>query len=314
VLAGVVYLSGNARRRACGTEGVMWIALAVLVCAAADAGADWSKLEVSGCENVLQVTESVYSGGEPHTEEALKALADLGIKTIVSVDGAKPDVETAKKYGLRYIHLPIGYDGFSRERGLQFGRVLTDTEGPVYFHCHHGKHRGPVALAAGMEASGQWQPGEAHAFLKAAGTAAKYTGLYEIIDTFTPPTKGELAAVDVTFPAIADTPPFQEAMALIDRQKDNLSLAEKAGWKTPTDHPDIAPAHEALQIRESFAEVLRLKTEGDRPAGYRDEMTKALDAAVALEEALRASQADAATTAFKALNQSCNACHEQYRD
>ncbi len=292
----------------------MWIALAVLVCATADAGADWNKLEVSGCENVFRVTDSVYSGGEPHTEAALKALADLGIKTIVSVDGAKPDVETAKKYGLRYIHLPIGYDGFSRERGLQFGRILTDTEGPVYFHCHHGKHRGPAAVAAGMEASGRWQPGQANAFLKAAGTAAKYTGLYEIIDTFTLPTKEELAAVDVTFPAIAVTLPFQEAMALIDRQKDNLALAEKAGWKSPEDHPDIAPPHEALQLRESFTEILRLKSEGDRPAAYQQEMKRALDAAATLEEALRANEPGGATAAFKALNNSCNACHELFRD
>lgn len=292
----------------------MWIALAILVCAGADPGADWSKLDVSGCENVFQVTESVYSGGEPHTEDALKALADLGIKTIVSVDGAKPDVETAKKYGLRYIHLPIGYDGFSRERGLQFGRVLTDTEGPVYFHCHHGKHRGPAAVAAGMEASGQWQPDKARAFLKAAGTAEKYTGLYEIIGTLTLPTKEELAAADVSFPAIADTPPFQEAMALIDRQKDNLALAERAGWKSPADHPDIAPAHEALQLWESFAEVLRLKSDSDRPEGYRREMERALTAAATLEEALRANEPAGATVAFKALNQSCNGCHEQYRD
>jgi protein tyrosine phosphatase (PTP) superfamily phosphohydrolase (DUF442 family) len=292
----------------------MWIALAVLVCAAAQPGTDWSKLNVSGCENVFRVTDSVYSGGEPHTDEALKALADLGIKTIVSVDGAKPDVETAKKYGLRYIHLPIGYDGFSRERGLQFGRVLTDTEGPVYFHCHHGKHRGPAALAAGMEASGQWGPSQANAFLKAAGTATKYTGLYEIIETFAPPTKEELAAVDVTFPSSADTPPFQEAMAIIDRQKDNLALAEKVGWKAPADHPDIAPPHEALQLRESFTEIIRLKSEAERPAAYQQEMKQALDAAAALEEALRANQPDNATVAFKALNQSCNTCHEQFRD
>jgi protein tyrosine phosphatase (PTP) superfamily phosphohydrolase (DUF442 family) len=292
----------------------MWMALAVLICAAAEPGTDWSKLEVGGCENVFQVTESVYSGGEPHTETDLKALADLGIKTVVSVDGAKPDVETAKKYGLRYIHLPIGYDGFSRERELQFGRVLTDAEGPVYFHCHHGKHRGPAAVAAGMEASGQWKPDQANAFLKAAGTASKYTGLYEVIDTFKVPTKEEFAAVDVTFPAIADTPPYQEAMALIDRQKDNLALAEKAGWKAPADHPDIAPPHEALQLRESFTELIRLKTEAERTAAYHDEMRKALGAATALEEALRADKPEAASVAFQRLNQSCNACHEQFRD
>ena len=292
----------------------MWVVRFMLFCAAAEPIADWSKLEVDGCENAFQITKSVYSGGEPHTEEALKALAHLGIKTIVSVDGAKPDVDTAKKYGLRYIHLPIGYDGFSRERELQFGRVLTDAEGPVYFHCHHGKHRGPAAVAAGMEASGQWQPDDANAFLKAAGTAPKHTGLYQVINTFMVPTQAEFAAVDVTFPAVADTPPYQEAMALIDRQKDNLTLAEKAGWRAPADHPDVAPPHEALQLKESFTELIRLKTEADRPVVYHEEMKKALDAATALEAALRDANPDAATVAFKQLNQSCNTCHTQCRD
>ena len=123
-----------------------------------------------------------------------------------------------------------------------------------------------------------------------------------------------VAAVDVTFPAIADTPPYQEAMARIDRQKDNLALAEKAGWKAPADHPDIAPPHEALQLLESFAELFRLKGEAQRPVAYREEMKEALLFATMLERALEANKPDVATEAFKALNQSCNACHEQFRD
>lgn len=292
----------------------MWIVFTLVICAAAESGTDWTSIDIAGCENVFQLSESVYSGGEPHDEAALKALADHGIKTIVSVDGAKPDVETAKKYGLRYIHLPIGYDGFSRERGLQFGRVLTDLKGPVYFHCHHGKHRGPAAVAAGMECTGAWTPTQANAFLKAAGTADKYTGLYNFVNTFKLPSKKELATVDVSFPAVADTPPFQESMAQIDRQKDNLALAEKSGWKAPADHPDIAPPHEALQLRETFTELIRLNAGPERPAPFHEDMKKALAAATALEEALRTSQPGAATSAFKTLNQACNTCHEQFRD
>ena len=292
----------------------MWIAFALVVYAAAEPDATWHKLDVAGCENVFQISDSVYSGGEPDSEAALKALADRDIKTIVSVDGAKPDVNAAKKYGLRYIHLPIGYDGFSRERGLQFGRVLTDVEGPVYFHCHHGKHRGPVAVAAGMEVTGAWTPEDAHEFLKVAGTAEKYAGLYGCVDGFKVPTGEELANVDVTFPSIADTPPFQDTMALIDRQKDKLALADKSGWQAPAGHPDIAPSHEALQLRERFTELIRLKAEAARPATYHEEMKKALAAAAALEEALRADEAEAATAACKSLNQACNTCHEQFRD
>ncbi len=34
------------------------------------------------------------------------------MKTIISVDGATPNVAMAEKYGMRYVHLPHGYDEF----------------------------------------------------------------------------------------------------------------------------------------------------------------------------------------------------------
>lgn len=140
----------------------------------------WIEAEVNGCENVFALEGDVYSGGEPHTEYAIRALAARGIKTIVSVDGARPDIELAEKYGIRYIHLPIGYDDVPRERALQMGRVVKGVAGPIYFHCHHGKHRGPAAVAAGMAAAGKWTSDEAVDFLKAAGASEKYSGLYDV--------------------------------------------------------------------------------------------------------------------------------------
>lgn len=40
------------------------------------------------------------------------------------------------------IHLPIGYNGFDENRRLELVRATRDAiqEGPVYIHCHHGKH------------------------------------------------------------------------------------------------------------------------------------------------------------------------------
>ena len=60
-------------------------------------------------ENGHIVTSKVISGAQPEGEESFKALQALGVKTIISVDGAKPDVEGAKKYGMRYVHIPITY-------------------------------------------------------------------------------------------------------------------------------------------------------------------------------------------------------------
>src|SRR3712207_3553770 len=64
-----------------------------------------------GLHNFLPVSSQVYCGGEPEGEEGFQTLARLGVTMIVSVDGARPKVALARKYGLRYVHIPIGYDG-----------------------------------------------------------------------------------------------------------------------------------------------------------------------------------------------------------
>ena len=56
-------------------------------------------------------------GAEPHEDVAFAELAELGVRTVVSVDGAKPQADAARHHGLRYVHIPIGYDGVSEEAG-----------------------------------------------------------------------------------------------------------------------------------------------------------------------------------------------------
>src|SRR5262245_48068007 len=72
--------------------------------------------------NAHVVTPKVFSGAQPEGDEGFKYLSELGVKTIVSVDGAKPDVAGAKKFGMRYVHLPIGYDGVSDEQGEKIAK------------------------------------------------------------------------------------------------------------------------------------------------------------------------------------------------
>ena len=70
-----------------------------------------------GLSNVVAFHDGFYSGSAPAGDAGFDSLSSLGIKTILSVDGAMPDVELADKYGMRYVHLPIGYDGFDDEIG-----------------------------------------------------------------------------------------------------------------------------------------------------------------------------------------------------
>lgn len=108
--------------------------------------AGFVRIEIPGIHNAFHVTDKVYSGSQPEGEGAFAALAKLGVKTIISVDGSKPDVEAARKHGLHYIHLPFGYDDIPTNRVVELAKAVESQPGPVFVHCHHGLHRGPAAV------------------------------------------------------------------------------------------------------------------------------------------------------------------------
>ncbi|MEZ6081685.1 MAG: hypothetical protein R3C56_40245 [Pirellulaceae bacterium] len=58
----------------------------------------------------------------PEGAAAFNELVQLGVKTIITVDGAQPDVATAKQFGLRYVHLPHGYDGIPENRVAELAK------------------------------------------------------------------------------------------------------------------------------------------------------------------------------------------------
>jgi protein tyrosine phosphatase (PTP) superfamily phosphohydrolase (DUF442 family) len=98
-------------------------------------------LDYPGLHNVVAYAPDVLSGSVPEGEEGFASLAKLGIKTVLSVDGAEPELDKAAKYGLTYVHLPITYSGFDEKRKLELTKAVRDLPRPMYMHCHHGKHR-----------------------------------------------------------------------------------------------------------------------------------------------------------------------------
>lgn len=276
--------------------------------------------ELPGLHNILRVTEGLYSGSSPDGDAGFRSLEGLGVRTVISVDGARPDVERARAVGLRYVHLPIGYDGVPREQALRIARAVRDLPGPVYLHCHHGKHRGPAAaIAARRCLDGSCAVGDALAFLQEAGTDTRYRGLYTDVQTIGPASADELGAVSTDFAETATVPALAAIMVRMDEHFDRLKLAKAAGWRTPTTHPDINPAHEALMLTEQYTEASRLHAvdqRGDkRDEAFQAEMDRGHSAAMALEQALRGGKVGAgADEAFRASSVACTACHGRYRD
>ena len=258
----------------------------------------------------------MLSGSSPDGDAGFRSLQELGVRTIISVDGARPDIERAHQFGMRYVHLPIGYDGVPRQQMLRIARAVRDLPGKVYVHCHHGKHRGPAAAISAQRClEPRCSADEAMEFLQQAGTEPHYRGLFASVEQAGVVDSQELEAVPAEFPEVAEVGGLVQAMVAIDQRWDNLSAIRAAKWSVPPDHADLDPPHEALQLREQFREAARLREVSGKPELFRKLLAEAESACGDLESSLREPKDSAkAETAYARCRDSCNRCHEQFRD
>ena len=275
-----------------------------------------------GLHNVVAYARDFYSGSAPDGAVGFESLRALGVRTIISVDGAAPDIAAARAVGLRYIHLPIGYNGMDHERTLEIAKAVKVSlaKGPVYIHCHHGKHRSAGAAGAAAVTLGWLSTDEATRKLHISGTAPDYTGLYQCVSVAQVASAAELDKVPDTFPELSRPSGYVRSMVEIDQVMDHLKAIENAGWAVPTDHPDLVPVAEAGRM----ADLLRIVGEDPkaraRPEELRGWLRAASNTATEIEDRLvtagKGAPPDAAglSARLKALGHSCTRCHAKYRD
>lgn len=249
--------------------------------------------DAPGLHNVYRVAPDVYSGSSPVEPRSFESLQRLGVKTIISVDGAVPDGKAAKSFGMRYVHLPIGYDGMTESRTVEIAKAIRDLPGPVYIHCHHGKHRGPAAIVGALRCLKPSIDEQSLAnFLKMAGTDPKYTGLLALANREPPP----LDESQIEFREVAEIPDLVRRMVELDEVWDRLK-------KEPT-------AKDTTLLVEAYREMKRaVKERDERFQHYLDEAQLAADE---LESAFRAGRKT--VDAIRKSAAVCTACHAVYRD
>ena len=271
--------------------------------------------ELPGLRNLIHHSDDVYSGSEPVSEEAFASLKSLGVKTIVSVDGATPDIDMAMKYGIGYVHGPFGYDTIPLTAQLSLTHAARRSKTALYVHCHHGKHRGPAAAAIICRVKGLVDAAGALTIMEHAGTSRDYKGLWQAVELYSVPSD------DAKLPQLVEVATVESlpaAMARIDRNFDNLKLCAASNWKAPADHPDLVAIQEALQLQESLHEASRRLSETEHVAEhdetFREWLNESDSVAQKLHETLQADDTTAATAAFMSLQKSCKQCHAAYRD
>lgn len=268
----------------------------------------------SGLHNVFPLPGGVISGSAPEGDEGFDSLEAMGVRTIISVDGGRPDVERARQRGIRYVHVPIGYNGVGPIEAERIAAALRDLPGPVYVHCHHGKHRGPTAAAVGLVEIGAMSRDDAVSFIHRAGTSRSYPGLWRAVESADRLDMTALTVRGVDLPEIAEVRGFTAAMANIDRVWERLKLVQASAWRTPDDHPDLVPAAEAGMLADFFRVAIEYKPETDDPRTFDRLLSDSLFDAAALEAALVQDNIAEVKFRFDRLNDGCRSCHESFRN
>jgi protein tyrosine/serine phosphatase len=101
---------------------------------------------------LAQVSPFLYRSGQP-TEQGLKKLAEMGIRTIIDLRGAGPRARREQKLveslGMRYVNVPLS--NLRRPTDAQIERILEvigDPDArPVLVHCRRGEDRTGVVVA-----------------------------------------------------------------------------------------------------------------------------------------------------------------------
>jgi len=271
--------------------------------------------EEAGIHNLAEVAPGLLRGAQPEGDGAFALLAGLGVKTILTVDGSRPEVENAARQGIRYVHIPVEYAGFTRDEQVRIAKVAVDLPGPLFVHCHHGKHRGPAACGIAWMARDGAAPEAVVADMRKAGTDPRYAGLYGDVVAFRPVTREELARVsEADLPPVARTPDLVGTMVRIDSTFDRMKAIRQAGWQTPPSMPDLQPSHEARILAEHFRELARLDEAMRKPADFQGWRREAEKSSWELEEALGSREPSAAAAAMDRVGASCAACHDVYRN
>ena len=120
-------------------------------------------------KNFGQMDERFYRGAQPR-EEDYKALAALGVKTVVDLrdDPESYEKRDVEALGMRYVNIPMSDSDYPKAAQIeQFLKLVDDVEtGKFYVHCAGGRHRTGVMGAVYRFNHNHWNYDQVYAEMK----------------------------------------------------------------------------------------------------------------------------------------------------
>lgn len=157
---------------------------------------------VSGCAtvplpNFHEVNNAIYRGGRP-TEEGIRELAKMGVKTIVNLesgffakdtDDVLREAKWAKEAGINFIKVPMHpiYAPKAEEVNSAYEAISNKENQPVFVHCLHGSDRTGTVVASYRIFTDGWTFDKAFAEMKEYGHSALLYWWKDVIRKFLAP-------------------------------------------------------------------------------------------------------------------------------
>jgi protein tyrosine/serine phosphatase len=125
--------------------------LLIVLAGAMLAGCSTVGQNATGIQNFAQVSPDLYRGAQP-TAAGIKMLADRHVRTVVNLrdqDEVDPkEAELVRDAGMHYIVLNQDAENCSIKDVENFLAILVTAPRPIFVHCHAGRDRTGLAVAA----------------------------------------------------------------------------------------------------------------------------------------------------------------------
>ena len=125
--------------------------------------------------NFGTVDKGLYRSMAPASLAEMKALAKMGVKTIVNLQGDKKKIAQeaawAKAVGIKHISIPLsGFWAPKDSQTNQIQKLMNDqSQRPLLFHCAHGMERTGVQAGLYRVFTQGWTPKKAYDEMKGYG-------------------------------------------------------------------------------------------------------------------------------------------------
>jgi len=120
-----------------------------------------AKITQEGVPNLHKVSDNLYRGAQP-SEEGMKQLEKLGIKTVINLRAIHSDGDEIKDTNLSNEHINMIPLHAEDEDIIKFLKIVTDpNRTPVFVHCQYGADRTGTMCAIYRIAVQGWTKEEA---------------------------------------------------------------------------------------------------------------------------------------------------------